>query len=318
MRVFVSSTVYDLLDIRAELDQLLRELGISPVMSDEKLSDFNICFDANSIEACLLNIESCDAVIVVLDQRYGPTLGKHGFDDVSATHLEYRHAKLHSKAIYFYVRDRLEADYNIHQKNKGASDLQLSWISAKDRGLLEFLKEHRALRERSSENNWFALFTNVVDLKASIRHHFEPVVKPQVLLRAIEENRFPLFESDLDSQLVQFHGVPSIQCRLTLTNVGATPAFDFVAQWKVEDHPPEVVDIIAPQQDFFSTLISNRAMGDVRVDVSVQYRSAIGIVVRETYHVNCLIGPSGMISGATLQSRTYHSAPPPTLHIENA
>lgn len=147
MRVFVSSTVYDLLDIRAELDQLLRDLGVSPVMSDEKLSEFNVPFDANSIEACLLNIESCDAVIFVLDKRYGPTLGKHGFDDVSATHLEYRHAKRHSKPIFFYVRDRLEADYIIRKKNKEADELQLSWISAQDHRLLEFLEEHRALRE---------------------------------------------------------------------------------------------------------------------------------------------------------------------------
>ena len=47
MRVFVSSTVYDLVDIRGELEQLLRELGISPVMSDHKLSDFDLAFQAN-------------------------------------------------------------------------------------------------------------------------------------------------------------------------------------------------------------------------------------------------------------------------------
>ena len=42
MRVFVSSTVFDLLDVRAEVAELLRDLGIAPVMSDEKLSDFAV------------------------------------------------------------------------------------------------------------------------------------------------------------------------------------------------------------------------------------------------------------------------------------
>jgi hypothetical protein len=186
MRVFVSSTVYDLVDARAELEQLLAELGVSPVMSDDKLSDFNLPCDANSIETCLLNVESSDAVIVVLDQRYGPALGSYGFDDVSATHLEYRHAKFHAKPIYFYVRDRLEADYNIRQKNKDADDVKFSWVSPKEHGLFEFLKEHRALIADSHENNWFSIFTNVVDLKASIRQHFEPVVKPQVLVHLKE------------------------------------------------------------------------------------------------------------------------------------
>lgn len=137
-------------------------------------------------------------------------------------------------------------------------------------------------------------------------------------MKAIQENRFPLFVSDLDSQLVEFHGISSIQCRINLRNVGATPAFDFTAQWEVENHPPECVGLVAPQQDFFTTLISKRAMGDVQVAFSLQYRSAIGIVVREKYDVICQVGLSGMISGATLRSRTYHRAPPPTLIIEDA
>ncbi len=39
MKVFVSSTVYDLLDIRAEIAELLRSLDISPVLSDDPISD---------------------------------------------------------------------------------------------------------------------------------------------------------------------------------------------------------------------------------------------------------------------------------------
>jgi AraC-like DNA-binding protein len=62
MRVFVSSTVYDLLDIRSEIAELLRSLNIQPVLSDDKLSDFEPKFDANSIEACLVNVASSDEV----------------------------------------------------------------------------------------------------------------------------------------------------------------------------------------------------------------------------------------------------------------
>lgn len=318
MRVFVSSTVYDLLDTRAELEQLLRELGVSPVMSDAKLSDFNLSFDANSIETCLLNVESCDAVIFVLDQRYGPVLGKYGFDNVSATHLEYRHAKKHARPIYFYVRDRLEADYNILQKNKDADDIGFSWISPKDQGLFDFLKEHRALRADSHENNWVSIFTSIVDLKASIRRHFEPVVKPQVLLKAIQENRFPLFTSDLKTELIQFDSVPSIQCRMLLRNVGLAPAFELTAHWHIDDHEPETTYIIAPQQEFYTTLIANAAMGDVGVVFTVEYRSSIGITVREKYNVNCFIRRGTIISGSTLKTRTYHNTPPPSLVIQNA
>ncbi|QDU15832.1 hypothetical protein CA11_36600 [Gimesia maris] len=317
MRVFVSSTVYDLIDVRAELEQLLRELGISPVMSDEKLSEFNFVFDANSIETCLLNIESCDAVIVVLDQRYGPLLGNYGFDDVSATHLEYRHAKKHAKPIYFYVRDRLEADHNVTQKNKAIEGVKFSWVSTKDKGLFTFLKEHRALRADSHENNWFSIFTNVVDLKASIRQHFEPVVKPQVLLRAIQENRFPLFTSHFIADVETFAGIQSITCRMVLKNVGLVPAFDLKTQWQFDNIEVETTEIVAPNQDCTSTLIANIAYGDVNVVFTAEYTSTIGVTVRERYKIKCFIHQGTLISGATLEQRTYHNTPPPTVVIQD-
>src|ERR1700678_3077653 len=92
MKVFIGSTVFDLLDIRGELADFLRSIDIVPILSDDKLSDFVVQHDTNSIETCLVNVDSADEIILVLDERYGPRLGAYGFDDVSATHLEYRRA----------------------------------------------------------------------------------------------------------------------------------------------------------------------------------------------------------------------------------
>jgi len=71
MRVFISSSVYDLIDIRAELAEQLRAIGITPVLSDDKLSDFRVQHDVNSIETCLVNVDSCDEFLLILDQRMG-------------------------------------------------------------------------------------------------------------------------------------------------------------------------------------------------------------------------------------------------------
>lgn len=322
MRVFLSSTVFDLIDVRCEVDALLRELGVSPVLSDHKLSEFNLAIDANSIETCLLNVESSDAVIVVLDQRYGPLLGEYGFDDVSATHLEYRHAQKHHKPIYFYVRDRLEADFHIHHKNKNKKEVTYSWVSSKDLGLFEFLGEHRKLRRGSHANNWFSLFTSSCDLKESIRKHFEPAIKPRVLLDAIQQNRFPLFTRELDADHQTFGNVPSIKCFLRLKNIGLTPAFDCSIHWQYEDHKQEIIELVAPGQEIVSTIFFNLRFGrEFDVVLKLAYRSAIGVKVQEKYRVYVLI-QAGMspviISGATLIDRTYHHAPIPTLKIRES
>src|SRR4051812_10143827 len=111
MKVFISSTCYDLMDLRAELLADLRELGVEVLLSDHKDSDFVVPSgpDVNSIEACLVNVRASYVVVLILSQRYGPNLGPL-FGDVSATHAEYNEARKLNKPIYCYVRDRLDGD----------------------------------------------------------------------------------------------------------------------------------------------------------------------------------------------------------------
>ncbi len=55
-------------------------------------------------------------------------------------HLEYKEAVKAGKPIYFLVRDRLEADFNIWKNNHGV-ELKLSWVKdAKDHALFEMIK----------------------------------------------------------------------------------------------------------------------------------------------------------------------------------
>src|SRR5262249_39140285 len=156
----VSSTVYDLIDTRAEVCAMLRELGVTPVLSDDKLTDFQVCHDVNSIETCLVNVAASDEMILMLDRRYGPRLGEYGFPDLSATHLEYRKALELKKPIHFFVRDRLDADYAIWKRNGRTNTTKLTWVGQHDLGLLELLDERAKLATDSKSSNWYATFIN--------------------------------------------------------------------------------------------------------------------------------------------------------------
>lgn len=318
MHVFVSSTIYDLLDIRAEIYTLLKALGISPVMSDEKLSEFNLKFDANSIETCLVNVERSDAVIVTLSQRYGPRLGKYGFEDISATHLEYRRAKELKKPIYFYVRDRLEAEYCAWKKNKRKDDFKRVWVE--DAGLFAFLEEHRQLRAK--ENNWFSIFTNSLDLKDAIRRNFEPRIRPQMVIDAIGQNRFPLFAVHQDMDWMPTGAIPSLKITVTITNVGGSPAFNFSPRWSDESTKVDPVSILAPNQHTTCLLLMNLAMGnEIKMDLLLEYDSVLGVSVCDTYEIYALVqgGRNGtVIGGAKLKSRKFRNAPPLKITIEDA
>src|SRR5690349_6858403 len=98
MRVFVSSTCFDLVDLRDELHEELKQLNVEARFSDLADSDFVLSStpSENSIETCLANVRDSDLVVVILSQRYGPLLrGRYG--DVSATRLEYDEARRHQK-----------------------------------------------------------------------------------------------------------------------------------------------------------------------------------------------------------------------------
>jgi hypothetical protein len=96
--IFISSTCYDLIDLRAELEDHIRDLGLLPVMSDRPTSEFEVDGYKDSITTCLENVRKCPTFLCILSNRYGPRLGKVGFEDVAATHLEYRAAREHKKA----------------------------------------------------------------------------------------------------------------------------------------------------------------------------------------------------------------------------
>lgn len=326
MRVFVSSTIYDLLDVRNEIAELLRDLGIAAVLSDDKLSDFSVQLDANSIETCLVNVESCDEVIVILDKRYGPSLGECGYDDISATHLEYRHAVKHRKPIHFFVRDRLEADYSIWKKNRKSGKIKLSWVQEEaDYGLFDFLKEHKKLSTNKKASNWFTTFTNSIDLKSCLQRRLETAILPQKLVDAIYENRFPLFHVSVDLEYIELGGQPSLNFKATLKNIGEMAALNFTACWKKNLGRPDDDElcsaIMAPGQTLLMgfTYILGGEHNGTETSLFIEYESTMGISVLDEFHVAGHFHPGqthGIIGGARLLKRTFKRAEKPAIEIE--
>ena len=208
--VFVSSTCYDLIDLRAELELELRDLELTPLMSDSHTSDFNVLPNANSIESCLVNIRRCDIVLFVLSQRYGPSLKHAGYEDVSATHLEYREARKAGRSIYFYVRDRLEADFNIWKRNK-RTDIKLSWVQENDFGLFKLIEEHRSLSATSIGTNWLWTFHDSSDLRRRIRKDLRLVSDTAILKSILRSGKSPFLLARIKG-----HSVDKVQKRIEL------------------------------------------------------------------------------------------------------
>ena len=142
--VFLSSTCYDLADVRAELAKFLEQHSFLVRLSEDYESHFYVNGRLDSIGSCLLNVEQADVVVSILDRRYGPKLPQpHDYAGKSATHAELLHARKFSKPVFTFTRDQTLGEY---QQVLAGQAAKLRWIdSGSSTDLSNLVKEQRDL-----------------------------------------------------------------------------------------------------------------------------------------------------------------------------
>lgn len=297
MKVFVSSTVYDLIDVRAELESHLRLMGLVPVMSDSATSDFRVQPDRNSIEACLVNLEQCDTVLVVLCRRYGGNLENAGFDrPVSATELEYEHAMKNGKPVHVFVRDRLEADYRLWRAESDEAkrqSLSFAWVKGeKDRRLFDLLNRHQQLDGTTNRNNWYSTFQDSLDLKAQVSHRLSASASRAQLDVLLATGNLPT--AALGFQLQE--DLPrGRNLFVTIQNVGPTPMINSticVRGFLGCEPPSGQLPWLAPNQQVCFELPYKPPFGIAeQFSVTCQYATSVGHRCRDEFEVTYETSP---------------------------
>ena len=169
LSVFVSSTCFDLTDLRAELAEHLESNGFIVKLSDDP-DRFEVGGVDDSIETCLQNLEQSDTVVCILDRRYGGVVPDGRFEGQSATHIEVLRARELSLPVYFFIRDKAELEYRQLRRDP---DYRAEWV--------EPGSGRRAIREKWLElaelamklpnsdadrySNWRDQFKTSLDLK---------------------------------------------------------------------------------------------------------------------------------------------------------
>lgn len=160
LSIFISSTCYDLIDVRPILAEALESVGHIVLMSDDP-QRFNVDLQTDSITNCLANLEQADLMIGLIDRRYGGVLPDH---DISATHLEFNKAAELDKPRSFFIRDRADLDFDTL---RGDIDAKVLWVQESKREKRELwvqmVKEAKSLK--AEKPNWFTRFKDVMDLR---------------------------------------------------------------------------------------------------------------------------------------------------------
>lgn len=163
LNIFISSTCYDLSQIRQDLSDAIKSWGYNPIMS-ENIS-FPIDPACNTEENCLKTVrDEADVFVLIIGSRYGYLLdsGK------SITNMEYLAAVEKGIPIYSFTLKQMVDCFPLWKDNP---DINFSSCTDNPK-IFEFINEVRI-----TSNKWNFQFENATDIISTLREQLSNLFK---------------------------------------------------------------------------------------------------------------------------------------------
>ena len=133
-RIFLSSTYYDLKNVRADLERYIRDRGFDPVLHERGSIPYGS--KERPEDSCYREIEGCDILVSIIGGRYGST-SKTG--PYSISQRELRTAVELGKQVYIFVESAVFSEFQTYKNNKDVEGIR--YVAVDDPKIYEFLEE---------------------------------------------------------------------------------------------------------------------------------------------------------------------------------
>lgn len=168
-RVFISSTFYDLRQIRADIDQFLRGLGYEAIRNEEGSIPYGK--EDRLEDYCIQEVRHSDILISIIGGRFGSeskdeqTIEKY-LQAGSISQRELRAALESQKQVYIFIDKNVSAEYQTYLLNKGNSNVNYKFVD--DQRIYSFIEEIKNL----GINNNIKDFETSEDITCYLREQF--------------------------------------------------------------------------------------------------------------------------------------------------
>ena len=170
--VFLSSTMYDLSEVRAQLRQFVEGLGWCTVMSEH--NSFPIDASQTTVENCRRNVrDNADVFVMVVGARYGSV---DVASDKSVTNLEFVEARARGMPVYIFVSKDVLAQLRVWKTNPEAD---YSGVVDTPR-IFQFIDSFRTGGE-----SWVFEFATAEDIVKTLRSQLAYLVQDAFELRQL-------------------------------------------------------------------------------------------------------------------------------------
>ena len=122
-RVFISSTYYDLKNVRADLERYIKERGFDPILHERGQIPYGS--DAKLEEYCYTEIEHCDILISIIGGRFGSSSSQ---DSGSISQKELKTAIGLGRQVYIFVEKSVLSEYRTYTKNKRSKEIKYAAV----------------------------------------------------------------------------------------------------------------------------------------------------------------------------------------------
>jgi len=165
-KVFISSTCFDLGEIREQLTRFVRSYGFDPILSEH--GDVFYKPEFHTHESCIHEVSNCHLFILIIGGRFG---GEYVSDkSKSITNAEYSAARQTNMPVFTYIKNNLLSNHNLYQKNKKyafAANIEYPSIEKQEHAvdIFKFIDEVR----RNPTNNAIEGFDNFQGIENHLR-----------------------------------------------------------------------------------------------------------------------------------------------------
>lgn len=173
-RVFISSTFYDLRQIRVELDKFIEGLGYEPVRNEE--GDIPYGKDEALQAYCYKEIANIDVLVSIIGSRYGSAgIIKEKEQEYSVSQLELKTALKEDKQVFVFIDKNVFTEYETYILNKNNENVIYKYVD--NVNIYKFIEEIKAL----PHNNNIKGFETAEDITSYLREQFAGLFKQFML-----------------------------------------------------------------------------------------------------------------------------------------
>lgn len=160
-RIFISSTFYDLRQVRSDLDTFIDNLGYDPVRNEEG----DIPYGKNEAleEYCYKEIKAVDILVSIIGSRFGSESKRN---NSSISQIELKTALKENKQVYIFIEKNVLSEYETYLINKDNTSMNYRYVD--DIRIYQFIEEVKNL----NTNNNIKGFETASDISKYLKEQF--------------------------------------------------------------------------------------------------------------------------------------------------